>query len=205
MLATVATHPQTHLILASNEQRARTQTKRMNMCDHAMGEVYPTLTAKEADKHASAVINGLRRGKPVGKRHAKREAEDLVYPNVHFVLGGVKQRKGAKQPLKGVRMKLSGKRTAVWKLGNGTGNSKPSSDLLKRQRVDDIAACALRKMVERSKGRADREEDVHSEDEGEEQYEDSLHNKKLQKELGSLFDILRAADMDAEADLKRIF
>ena len=191
---TVSTDPNNSLIMASNKHRARTQTKRIDMSDSAMGERYTTMTAKEADKKASVVIRGLRREKPIGKRHVKRESEELVHSNVHFRQGG------AKQPLKGVRMKLSGKKVAVWKLGNGDGGSKgakQNSDLLKRQRVDDIAACSRLKLVERAKGRAGGEEEVQSEDEDE--YSASLHNKQLQKRLGTLVDILRAADMKAAA------
>ena len=163
-----------------------------------MGKRYTTITAKEADKQASAVIRGLRREKPIGKQQVKRESEELVHPNVHFRQGGGKQHKGAKQPLKGVRMKLSGKKLAVWKLGDGDGGSKgakQNSDLLKRQRVDAIAACTRRDKVELCKGRAVREEEVESE----EQYESSLHNTQLQKKLDFLVDFLRATDMEAAA------
>ena len=198
LLLTVATDPNNSLIIASNKHRARTQIKRIDLSDSAMGERYTTITAKEADKQASAVIRGLRREKPIGKRQVKRESEELVHPNVHFRQGGGKQHKGAKQPLKGVRMKLSGKKLAVWKLGDGDGGSKgakQNSDLLKRQRVDDIAACARRHKVELCKGRAVREEEVESE----EQYESSLHNTQLQKKLDFLVDFLRATDMEGNA------
>jgi hypothetical protein len=186
---TVSTDPNNSLIIASNKHRARTQTKRIDMSDSAMGERYTTMTAKEADKQASAVIRGLRREKPIGKRHVKRESEELVHPNVHSRQGG------AKQPLKGVRMKLSGKKLAVWKLGDEDRIPKQNSDLLMRQRVDDIAACARRYKVELCKGSAVREDEVESE----EQYESSLHNNQLQKELGTLVDIMCSCDTEAAA------
>lgn len=192
-------------MIASDEKRLRKPCERMDMSDSPMGERYFTVSVREADKRASEAVGGLRKQNPVGPRHVKRRSAEFVYPKVHLRLSGVKQLKGAKKQvgLKGVRVKLSGKKLAVWKLENG--------NLLERQRVDDIAACALRARVKRAKSLAGRvdgaaeESDEESDEEAEERYKNSLHNKELQVELGGLVDILRANDAEAEARLQGIF
>jgi len=218
LLVAVAMHPEQELMIASDKKRTRKQCEKLEVSSSAMGERYQSVKCEDADKLAATIIDGLRKEKPLGHRNAKREpkkfVEEFVYPNVQFRFAGARQRKGARQQrakkqrakkqgeLKGVRVKLSGKKLAVWKLEN--------SDLLARQRVDDIAACARRDRAQRAKNLYSRKNEVESDEEveeveeAEERYQNSLHNKELQVELGDLVDILRATDAEAEARLRDI-